>query len=158
MQITQPVKPDSCRREQATSFEFKAANRPIENDLTDADRLGAFKGSPTRNYFDVVGKTPDVSSWTNSPTTAFRPGNPGVTAFHVPILPTMADITRDVPGIGDSIEFWQLLWIYDPEDRREYYQCTSIARLKPDVTVERDAEDEPGCDDRNGPAQTTASR
>jgi len=93
-----------------------------------------------RSAPNVVGKTQDVYSWTKNPSYGISSWEIlGVTAFDIPFLPTMADITGNVLGIGDTIEYWQPMWVYPKDDRRDRYQYTTIARLKPGVTVEQAA-------------------
>lgn len=89
---------------------------------------------------NVVGKTQDVYSWTKNPSFGVSAWEVlGVTAFDMPFLPTMADVTGNVPGLGDTIEYWQPMWVYPKGDRRDRYQYTAVARLKPGVTLEQAA-------------------
>lgn len=90
----------------------------------------------------VVGRTQDVFSWARFPETGpFAWEIVGATAFDVPFPPTVTDVGGRAPGIDEPVEFWQSPWVYDREDRRARYEFTTIARLRPGVTVEQaDAE------------------
>ena len=96
-----------------------------------------FDGDPSQ-----AGKSQDVYSWARFPETGpFSWEIVGATAFDVPFPPTVTDVGGRAPGFNDRIEFWQSPWVYDHDDRRARYEFTTIARLKPGVTVEQaDAE------------------